>query len=896
MRFFDSMSIRNKLILSSIIFSLPIAVLLYFSEAGIQAEINSSELELLGNRYQMPLQHALGEFPKIVGGIVYGDSSKVNSAVAEIDRNFSELGDIHKEIGEKLQFTPEGLAMRDKGNLFYPDFMHRWNSVKTNLTPDSLEKINYIITDIMGMIRHGGDTSNLILDPDLDTYYLMDTTLLAIPYTIVKLSKITELGMGTQKNQAISKKTATALSVFAAELEENQTRIKNSIYTALNEDQNFYGMNPSMHQNIPPVYEQYASANRRLVSLLKSLADGETQTGLMNAVSSTSSALNKLWTTVDDEMNNLIKMRTSSYRSQMINSLLYTLIALIIAFITVWLNATSIIKSIRTIKNYAIKIDNGDLDAEVTDVLPQGILSLKKAISSMVKKLKLEKEKAHENVEKAEAAKIEVQRTLDESKKQQEFINDQKEELAKVGIKVNKLAEHLASSSEILSTSADEQARGAESQKEESEAVATAMEEMTSTVMEVAHNASSTAQAAAEGSESAKQGANLVQEAINSVKLVSTSAEQLESVLNTLEGRTEEIGRIISVINDIADQTNLLALNAAIEAARAGEAGRGFAVVADEVRKLAEKTMDATKEVETAIGHIQTGSIEAVKAMETTKVHVEKSSESSEEAGNALEAIMLNIDDMNIRISQIATAAEEQSAAAEEINARVEQINVIAGETSETAVDANRESSTLASLSQELLTLSMLFKEEKMDSTKLRHSNGEIRGILPKIYMGYIEKHYGDEVQHFVSENMGHPSFLPGQSYPDQILRQMADLVHEKTGEPQKKFFNQVGAASMENFKRMYRSYFKGDNLKELLLAMNDIHRNLTKDNPGLKPPKFEYEDLGKTLIMTYKSERDYGDYFVGIIHAAANYMGEKIKVESENLKKGVTKATIHFL
>ncbi|WP_051294868.1 methyl-accepting chemotaxis protein [Maridesulfovibrio bastinii] len=896
MRFFDSMSIRSKLLISSIIFSLPIAMLLYFSEAGIQHDINFSQLEIYGNKYQKPLQHALENFPDLVGGLLSDDSAQVNSAVSNIDDSLRSLAKIHDEIGKELQFTPEGLEMRNRGDLYYPDFMSRWNTLKSNLNKNDLTKVKRTVEDIEGLISHGGDTSNLILDPDLDSYYLMDVTLLGIPAAHSRLAKIAALALPDLKKVHLNREESTELSILVSQLNDDQARIKSSIDTALNEDPNFYGKNPSMHKSLLPKYHEYATANDALIRMLQEMSNQEHPAGLKRAISQTAHALGALWDTADSEMNTLLSTRISSYRGDMIKSLVNTLVVLFIALITVWFSGRSILKSLRTIREYAEKIDNGELDAEITDNLPPNILSLKNAINSMVVKLIEENKIADENVQKADLARQEVQDTLKKAEEQHTFIQQQKEELSKVGVKVNKLAEQVAASSEILSSSADEQARGADSQREESEAVATAMEEMTATVMEVAHNASSTAQAANEGSVSARKGSELVQVAIQSVRSVSSSAGELEAVLNTLEGRAEEIGRIISVINDIADQTNLLALNAAIEAARAGEAGRGFAVVADEVRKLAEKTMEATKEVEAAISHIQEGSLEAVQSMDTTKQHVEKSSQSSEQAGEALEDIMRSIDDMNIRISQIATAAEEQSAAAEEINARIEQINEIAGDTADSATEANRESSSLAKLSQELLNLSMQFKTEKMDVSKLRKSKGEIRGILPKIYMGYIESKYGNDVMDYISKEMGHPSFLPGGGYPDQILHQMADLIHQKTGESQKEFFSKVGKASLDSFKRMYRRYFKGDNLKELLLSMNEIHKNLTKDNPGLKPPRFEYEDLGDTLIMTYISDRGYGDYFVGIIQAAADYMKEKVKIKSEKTGSGATKATIKFL
>ena len=485
---------------------------------------------------------------------------------------------------------------------------------------------------------------------------------------------------------------------------------------------------------------------------------------------------------------------------------------------------------------------------------------------------------------------------LSELRAQQQKTEQAQAELRDLGGEINALSQRVASASEELSASSDEQARGAKQQKEQSDSVATSMEEMTSTVLEVAQNASKTSTAADAANQAAETGASQIREAITGIKAVASATGKLGQVLTALDGQAAEIGRIIGVINDIADQTNLLALNAAIEAARAGEAGRGFAVVADEVRKLAEKTMTATKEVEKAIHEIQDGSRHAVGSMHETETRVTESTEATDKAGQALDHIMERIREVTGQVAQIATAAEQQSAAAEEINRNIEVIAAVASEADEGASQTAQATRELAELAQSLLALASTFADRDEKNLRLRESEGRMKGILPKLTQEFIREQFGEQVYDHMQETMGHPTFLPTQNYPDQVLRQMADIVAAKTGKLQRDVFLKLGHYTIKGFHRLYPRYFKGDTLKEFYLTMNETHARLTKDMPGLMPPRFTYEDQGDRLIMTYHSRRGYGEYFEGILSGAAEYFHEPVRITVTAPDKNTARAEIQFL
>lgn len=306
----------------------------------------------------------------------------------------------------------------------------------------------------------------------------------------------------------------------------------------------------------------------------------------------------------------------------------------------------------------------------------------------------------------------------------QRLNEDGTNELARLGkafnkfvVKIQDVIIDVGNSTETLSLSADEMSSIAQStrmsvdqQKSGVEQVAAAINEMSASVQEVAINTGDAANSAMEADDQAKQINVIVDDTIKSVSKLASEVEQIGSVINELQNQTQNIDTVLDVIKGIAEQTNLLALNAAIEAARAGEQGRGFAVVADEVRTLASRTQESTTEIQEIIESLQSGANSAVEAMKSGREEAEVTLQKAGEAGSSLVNITRAIESISSMNTQIATSAQEQSSVANDINQNISSISVLADQSAEGVTHAQGVSGKLSTLSNHLHSLVSQFK------------------------------------------------------------------------------------------------------------------------------------------------------------------------------------------
>ncbi|MDD3310907.1 methyl-accepting chemotaxis protein [Pseudodesulfovibrio sp.] len=291
---------------------------------------------------------------------------------------------------------------------------------------------------------------------------------------------------------------------------------------------------------------------------------------------------------------------------------------------------------------------------------------------------------------------------LTEERNQKKAVEAKNSLIEEAARDANAIARAVADSARGLADKIRSANQGALEQRDRAMEASTAMEQMNATVLEVAKSATATARMSGETSELARSGAEVVGRSVEMMRLVHERSEGLRAQMAELDAHAKGIGAIMGVITDIADQTNLLALNAAIEAARAGEAGRGFAVVADEVRKLAEKTMAATHEVGDYIQSIQKSAASNIKSSDEANQALKECRSMIEQSGESLTAIVAKADEAATQVQGIAASADEQSATSEQINEATETVNRIAGETADSMEESTKAIGDLNELAEEL--------------------------------------------------------------------------------------------------------------------------------------------------------------------------------------------------
>jgi methyl-accepting chemotaxis protein len=413
-------------------------------------------------------------------------------------------------------------------------------------------------------------------------------------------------------------------------------------------------------------YDQYLSLlndYRRMEDRMKSLssankldelttmlsADLQTNSDQMNVV------LGKLVEINTQQLNDTNKMASTQYSSAITMVVTLLIVATALTLLFAWLLTNSITRPIASALKAAEEVAEGDLTRTIE---VDGTDEAGRLLSAMLK--------------------------------MQSRLRDTLQ-------RISGSATQLASAAEELNAVTDESARGLSQQNNEIEQAATAVNEMTSAVEEVARNAVSTSEASKNATTSASDGRDLVQETVSAIERMSGDVQSTATLIGNLADESRDIGKVLDVIRGLADQTNLLALNAAIEAARAGEAGRGFAVVADEVRALAHRTQQSTSEIERMIGSIQGGTEQAVSSMRNSTERAESTLNIAKGAGLALDTINSAVVEINERNLVIASAAEEQAQVAREVDRNLVNIRDLS---TQSATGANQTSAASNELSR----------------------------------------------------------------------------------------------------------------------------------------------------------------------------------------------------
>lgn len=452
---------------------------------------------------------------------------------------------------------------------------------------------------------------------------------------------------------------------------------------------------------------------------------------------------------------------TSDINADLFASLTIGLILLVLGSITILFVFDKVAKNIVQLRDAAVKASNGDLNVTIErksdDEVGELALAFQKMLTNishtseeLVKEKELVEHKIKDAVKESESQReylaVSISLLLEKMKDFSQgdlsvYIQSQKDDdIAKLYngfnnavnnikqaiLKVTEAVQATASAANEISSSAEEMAAGAQEQSSQTTEIAGAVEEMTKTILETSKNASTAAESSKSANETAQKGTYKIEETKDGMNRIVASAQNTAKIISSLTNKTDQIGEITQVINDIADQTNLLALNAAIEAARAGEQGRGFAVVADEVRKLAERTSKATKEIADMIKIIQKEAKDADDSMLEAKVTVENGMKLTEEVGHVLNEIRVGNNKVADIVYQVAAASEEQSSAAEQISKNIDSISSVTQQSASGIQQIAHASEDLNRLTLNLQELIAQFKIDKSAGNYAVRQNGKL--------------------------------------------------------------------------------------------------------------------------------------------------------------------------
>jgi len=644
---------------------IPMLILSAMLLASIDSEISSLQNEQRGLAYlktaRLPIEH-IQQHRGMTSAYLHGN-------LGFRDRILQKRRDVDQHLAS-LQATDEELggALATDGRL--QEILSRWETIKgnsLNATPaDSLKAHTALVAKLIDLMRHVADTSEITLNPSLDSYYLGNALAHRLPSLTENMGLARALGASAAATGTFTQATYTKLAVFTENIRSSNDNLRKGLAAA-------FDANPQLGKTLSRQVKANDEAITQLAAMLRrDLLDADPITISSDAVfSAATQAITKTYALFDAIVPQLDALRAERIATDRAKEISTIAIAVAVLLLTAYLFAglyLSVNDSVQDMHEASRRLAAGDLTTRVQIASRDEMGDIANSFNEM-----------------AEGFSNTVQHIIASS------------------VQLTTTGEEMA----VITAQTSQRIQGQQSQTDQ---LATAMNEMATTVQEVARHALDAANAATKANNESSQGRQVVNNAVNTINALAEAIGHAGGAIQRVEADSDHIGTVLDVIRSIAEQTNLLALNAAIEAARAGEQGRGFAVVADEVRTLASRTQKSTQEIQQMIESLQAGSKEAVQLMEQSREQTQTGVEQTAKAGDALSSIADEVERINDMNTQIANATEEQSAVAEEINRNVVSISQVTDESAQGAEQTTRTSEELATLATNLQQVVAKFK------------------------------------------------------------------------------------------------------------------------------------------------------------------------------------------
>jgi methyl-accepting chemotaxis protein len=707
-----NLSIGPKLALICGMFCLPILVLLYLLVAEKNIAIAFAQKEVQGNQQLRPLFRLLNQAADYHALLIgkngsAAESTEISRKQAEVEATLKELNAVRQRPGVSMDISKQVAAIQEG-----------WQNLKT-LSPgpsaqSAEQAAGRLLSDIRAAISHVGDISNLILDPDLDSYYIMSLTLIRLPEATHLLAQIDSVAPGFALNQPLDPNAKLRKLVQLGQLQSALHGMVSDVQTAFKNNPSGK-LKTSLQEPLDAAHAAMHSYLQQMqASIERPVGAGIASAPMRRRAQEARSAQIALWEKAIVDLDMLLQARIQGFEARKRNAQLSVGAILALTFTLVYFVTLSITRPLRTVAQIASHAALGHLEQDIPDYGCSEVGQVTRAFRSMkayqqemcrvieqvgngnlVQTIRPKSEQdtfAHQfqtmvdNIRllvgaflttsgQVSAVSEDLDTASEQARQSADRIGQSASKTAQTSEKSARTAGQVAQASEQLASTANVAAKttrsleaavqqvraGSQQQQNATQQADANMQQAAQAVAEVARAAHQMAAAAAEATRIATTSAAAVERTVVSMNRIHQQSMTSARTVEELGHKGQEIGAIVETIEQIAEQTNLLALNAAIEAARAGEHGKGFAVVADEVRKLAERATISAKEISALIGSVRMGVQEAVRAMEASGQEVAAGAASSQEAGAALTQIRSAAETVAREVQGLTQVAEAMS-------------------------------------------------------------------------------------------------------------------------------------------------------------------------------------------------------------------------------------------